>query len=106
MQVVEWIGRVLVKHFNFSVIVLFMVFQETKFGSPLNRRGGVCCGEACYAQVLWMTHTLLDYDLHFDHIKIFCDNTSTIHMTKNANQHSKTKHIDIRYHILIDHFEK
>ena len=41
------------------------------------------------AQVLWMKHTLLDYDLHYDHIKILCDNTSTIHMTKNANQHSK-----------------
>ena len=51
---------------------------------------------ACYAQVLWMKHALLDYDLHYDHIKIFCDNTSTIHMTKNANQHSKTKHIEIR----------
>jgi len=53
-----------------------------------------------------MKHTLLDYDLHYDHIKIFCDNTSTIHMTKNANQHSKTKHIKIRYHFLRDHFEK
>ena len=27
---------------------------------------------ACCAQVLWMKHTLLDYDLHYDHIKIFC----------------------------------
>ena len=27
-------------------------------------------------------------------------------MTKNANQHSKTKHIDIRYHFLRDHYEK
>ena len=53
-----------------------------------------------------MKHTLLDYDLHFDHVKIFCDNTSTIHMSKNANQHSKTKHIEIRYHFLRDHFEK
>ena len=61
---------------------------------------------ACCAQVLWIKHTLLDYDLHYDHVKIFCDNTSTIHMTKNANQHSKTKHIDIRYHFLRDHYEK
>ena len=53
-----------------------------------------------------MKHTLLDYDLHYDHVKIFCDNTSTIHMTKNANQHSKIKHIDIRYHFLRDHYEK
>ena len=27
-------------------------------------------------------------------------------MTKTANQHSKTKHIDIRYHFLRDHYEK
>jgi len=61
---------------------------------------------AYYALVLWMKHTLLDYDLHFKHIKIFCDNTSTINMTKNANHHSKTKHIEIRYHFNRDHFEK
>ena len=53
-----------------------------------------------------MKHALLSYDLHYDHIKIFYDNTSTIHVTKNANQHSKTKHIDIRYHFLRDHYEK
>ena len=53
-----------------------------------------------------MKHTLLDYDLHYDNIKIFYDNTSTIHMTKNENQHSKTKHIEIRYHFLRDHYEK
>ena len=27
-------------------------------------------------------------------------------MMKNANQHSRTKHIEIRYHFLRDHFEK
>ena len=61
---------------------------------------------ACCAQVLWMKHTLLDYDLRYDHIKIFCDNASTIHMTKSANQHSKIKHIYIRYHFLRDHYEE
>ena len=38
-----------------------MVFQETKFRSPLNRWGGVCCGGGLCTQVLWMKHTLLDY---------------------------------------------
>ena len=27
-------------------------------------------------------------------------------MTKNANQHNKTKHIEIRYHFLRDYYEK
>ena len=53
-----------------------------------------------------MKHTFHDYDLHYDHVKIFCENTSTIHITKNANQDSKTKHIQIRYHFLKDHYEK
>ena len=52
-----------------------------------------------------MKYTLLDYDLHYDYIKIFYKNISIIHMTKNANQHNKTKHID-RYHFLRDHYEK
>ena len=47
---------------------------------------------ACCAQVFWKKHTLLDYDLYYDYIKIFCDNISTIHMNKNANKHSKTAH--------------
>ena len=53
-----------------------------------------------------MKYTFLNYDLHYDHIKIFCDNTSIIHMTKNANQHSKTKHVAIQYHFFRDHYEK
>ena len=27
-------------------------------------------------------------------------------MTKNTNQHSKTKHIEVRYYFLRDHYEK
>ena len=83
-----------------------MVFQKAKFGSPFNRRGGVCCSRSLLCTSSLDEHALLDYDLHYDHIKIFCDNTSIIHMTKNANQHSKTKHIEIRYHFLRDQYEK
>ena len=53
-----------------------------------------------------MKNTLLDYDLHYKHIKIFCDNTSTTNMIQNANRHSESKHIEIRYHFLRDHYEK
>ena len=28
-------------------------------------------------KVFWMKHTLLDFDLHYDDVKIFCGNTST-----------------------------
>lgn len=29
---------------------------------------------------------------------IFCDNQSAIHLAKNSSLHSRTKHIEVRYH--------
>ncbi|KAL8148832.1 hypothetical protein AgCh_005997 [Apium graveolens] len=55
---------------------------------------------SCCAQILWMKYQLLDYGLQVDKIPIFCDNTSAIAITKNPVQHSKTKHIDIKYHFI------
>ena len=45
----------------------------------------------------------MDYGIKFDHISIKCDNKSSINLSKNFIQHSRTKHIDIRYHFLCDH---
>ena len=36
---------------------------------------------------------------------IFCDNTSTINLTKNPVYHSRTKHIDIRHHLIREHVQ-
>ena len=62
-----------------------MVFQKAKFCSPVNCRGELCYARAYCAQILWMKRTLLDYDLYYDPIKIYCDNINTIQMIKNAN---------------------
>ncbi|GHB31923.1 hypothetical protein GCM10010392_68950 [Streptomyces clavifer] len=37
-----------------------------------------------------------------DPTPILCDNTSAIHISKNPVQHSRTKHVAIRYHFLKD----
>ena len=50
-----------------------------------------------------MKNQLADYDLSYEKIPIMCDNTSAIAITHNPVQHSKTKHIDIRYHFIRDH---
>ena len=38
-------------------------------------------------------------------ISIKCDNTSTINLSKNLIQYSKTKHIEIRHHFIRDHIQ-
>ena len=47
-----------------------------------------------------------DYGLQFLNTLIHVDNTAAISITKNPVQHSKTKHIEIRYHIIRDCYEK
>ncbi|KAJ9547458.1 hypothetical protein OSB04_020001 [Centaurea solstitialis] len=58
---------------------------------------------SCCAQVLWMRNQVLDYGFQLSKIPIFCDNTSAIAISNNPVLHSKTKHIEIRYHFIRDH---
>nr|GEV43908.1 retrovirus-related Pol polyprotein from transposon TNT 1-94 [Tanacetum cinerariifolium] len=60
----------------------------------------------CYANILWMKSQLGDYDIHYKMVPIFCDNTSAIAISNNPVLHSRTKHIDIRYHFIRDHILK
>ncbi|GKD60843.1 putative ribonuclease H-like domain-containing protein [Tanacetum coccineum] len=61
---------------------------------------------SCYGQVLWIQNQLLDYGYNFMHTKIYIDNESIICIVKNPVFHSKTKHIEIRHHFIIDSNEK
>ena len=53
-----------------------------------------------------MKTQLANYGYTIWRIPIYCDSKSAIQITKNLVQHSKTKHIDIRYHFIKDHVEK
>nr|GEX76889.1 copia protein [Tanacetum cinerariifolium] len=57
--------------------------------------------KACQ-QALWMKQALVDYGVRLDDILIMCDNKGAIDLSKNPVQHSRTKHIEIRYHFLRD----
>ncbi|GJX71343.1 putative ribonuclease H-like domain-containing protein [Tanacetum coccineum] len=60
-----------------------------------------CCGH-----VLWIQNQMLNYGFNFMNTKIYIDNESTIYVVKNLVFHSKTKHIEIRYHFIRDSYEK
>jgi hypothetical protein len=60
----------------------------------------------CCAQLLWMRQTLRDYGYKLTKVPLLCDNESAIRMADNLVEHSRTKHIAIRYHFLRDHQQK
>nr|GEW23164.1 Gag-Pol polyprotein [Tanacetum cinerariifolium] len=59
----------------------------------------------CCAQVLWMRSQLTDYGFQFNKIPLYCDNKSAIALCCNNVQHSRTKHIDVRYHFIKEQVE-
>jgi hypothetical protein len=62
--------------------------------------------DACCAQLLWMMLTLRDFGCKFSKVPLLCDNESAIKLANNHVNHSRTKHIDTRHHLLRDHEAK
>ena len=61
---------------------------------------------SCCSQMLWMRQQLKDFGIKCKQTPIFCDNTSTINISENPVNHSRTKHIDVRHHFLRDNVAK
>nr|GEX02599.1 hypothetical protein [Tanacetum cinerariifolium] len=50
-------------------------------------------------------HALTDYGFHFDKIPMYCDSKAAIAISYNPVHHSRTKHIDVRYHFIKEKVE-
>nr|GEX25843.1 retrovirus-related Pol polyprotein from transposon TNT 1-94 [Tanacetum cinerariifolium] len=60
---------------------------------------------ASCAQVMWMRTQLKDYGFKYNKIPLYCDSQSTIAISCNPVQHSRTKHIHTRYHFIKEQLE-
>ncbi|KAI3682224.1 hypothetical protein L2E82_50087 [Cichorium intybus] len=61
---------------------------------------------ACTSQIIWIQSQLKDYAINMRKIPLFCDSQSVIRICHNPVQHSKTKHIALRYHFIKSHVEE
>ncbi|GKD03007.1 hypothetical protein Tco_1177981 [Tanacetum coccineum] len=59
----------------------------------------------CCAQILWMRSQLIDYGFQFNKIPLYRENKSVIALCCNNVQHSRAKHIDVRYHCIKEQVE-
>ena len=59
------------------------------------------CSASC--EVVWLRNLLSDlFDLQLDATCIYCDNQSCVKLSENPVFHDKSKHIDIKYHYIMD----
>ncbi|GJR22817.1 retrovirus-related pol polyprotein from transposon TNT 1-94 [Tanacetum coccineum] len=96
-----------------SGVCTFMVYclaswfskKQTALAISTTEAEYVSAGKACQ-QALWMKQALVDYDIKLDDIPVLCDTKGAIDLSKNPVLHSRTKHIEIRHHILRDNVQK
>ncbi|GMI78960.1 cysteine-rich RLK (RECEPTOR-like protein kinase) 8 [Hibiscus trionum] len=57
-------------------------------------------------EAIWLNGLLEDLGVVQNHISLYCDSQSAIYLAKNQVYHSRTKHIDVRYHFVREIFEE
>nr|CAE04585.2 OSJNBb0006N15.2 [Oryza sativa Japonica Group] len=92
-------------HFLGTSLIAWSSRKQSSVAQSTTESEYVAAASSC-SQIFWLLSTLKDYGLTFEKVPLFCDNTSAINIAKNHVQHSRTKHIDIRFHFLRDHVEK
>ena len=49
---------------------------------------------------IWLNRVLRDIGSPQDRFIVFCDNQGAIALSENPGKHSRSKHIDVRYHFI------
>ena len=106
MLLTSWIASLHQAHVIFWDDHLYVGLQRSRnvYLSPLLNLNTLLLDLAALS--FGMKQTLKDYGIHLKQVPLYCDNESAIKIANNLVQHSKTKHIQIRHHFLIDHAMK
>ncbi|GJZ45220.1 retrovirus-related pol polyprotein from transposon TNT 1-94 [Tanacetum coccineum] len=88
-----------------SSIALTAYADADHAGCQDTRRSTSGTLSGCCAQILWMRSQLTNYSLGFNKIPMYYDNKSSIALCCNNVQHSRSKHIDIRFHFIKEQVE-
>ncbi|GJY50320.1 retrovirus-related pol polyprotein from transposon TNT 1-94 [Tanacetum coccineum] len=89
---------------QFSKGVVDPTLFTRKEGKDIFKVEYIVLSEFC-AQILWIGSQLIDYRFEFNKIPQFYDNKSAIALCCNNVQHSRSKHIDVRYHFIKEQVE-
>ncbi|GKA18043.1 hypothetical protein Tco_0697880 [Tanacetum coccineum] len=79
--------------------------KKQKISMISSTEAGYIALSGCCAQILWMRSQLTDYVFQFNKIPLYYDNISAIALCCNNVQHSRAKHIDVRYHFIKEQVE-
>jgi hypothetical protein len=53
-----------------------------------------------FKEAIWVHGLIEDLGINQKNVEVFCDSQSAICLAKNQVHHSRTKHIDVRFHFI------
>ncbi|GKD04988.1 hypothetical protein Tco_1179962 [Tanacetum coccineum] len=77
----------------------------TTYADVDHKGAAISSTEAEYIALSGCCAQLTDYGLGFNKVPMYCDNKSAIALCCNNVQHSRSKHIDIRFHFIKEQVE-
>ena len=57
-------------------------------------------------EAIWLQGLVADLGVIQEKVTVYCDSQSAIHLAKNQVHHSRTKHIDVRFHFIREILEE
>jgi hypothetical protein len=88
-----------------SSLVSWSPLKQSSVALSTNEAEYVAAASCC-SQLLWISYTMSDFGEEYTHVPLQRDSTSAISVANNPVLHSKTKHMEVRYHFLRDNVEK
>ncbi|GKC33498.1 hypothetical protein Tco_1045882 [Tanacetum coccineum] len=85
------------------VVCMGARYQANPTEKHLNHSG--CQDTRKSTSILCMRSQLTDYGFDYNKIPLYCDSKSAISLSCNTVQHSRTKHIAVRYHFVKEQVE-
>ncbi|GJR84872.1 retrovirus-related pol polyprotein from transposon TNT 1-94 [Tanacetum coccineum] len=92
------------KHLNVDTGMSLTAYADANHARCQDTRRSTS-GSAQFLGDKLMRSQLTDYGFLFNKIPLYCDNKSAIALCCNNVQHSRAKHIDVRYHFIKDQVE-
>jgi len=75
-----------------------LAIKTTELCNIVYYKGKVHCLTYTYNKFLWLKKLLQEYDFVHNNCPLFVESQNVIHLCKNQTFHSRTKHINVRYH--------
>ncbi|GKD72315.1 hypothetical protein Tco_1330597, partial [Tanacetum coccineum] len=82
-----------------------VIIQQTEVTAISSTEAEYISMSGCCAHILWMRSQLTDYGFDINKIPLYSDSQSAIALSCNTMQHSRTKHIVVRYHFIKEQVE-